>query len=64
MKNYGKELILDIHECGVSKFNRKDIEEYCIQLCDLIDMVREKIHFWDYEGVPEEEKPKLPENFF
>lgn len=56
LKNYyGKELVLDLHNCNPSKFNRKDIENYFIELCDLIDMEREDLHFWDYEGVPEEE---------
>lgn len=58
LKNhYGKELILDLHNCNPSKFNRKDIENYFIALCDLIDMEREDLHFWDYEGVPPEEIP-------
>lgn len=51
---YGKELILDIHDCDVSKFNRKDIRRYLIGLCLMIDMKREVLHFWDYENEPEE----------
>src|SRR4030042_990296 len=54
MKRYGKEVILDIHNCNVSKFNRKDIKKYIIQLCDLIDMQREDLNWWDYKGYPEE----------
>lgn len=57
---YGKELILDLHNCNPSKFNRKDIENYFIELCDLIDMEREDLHFWDYEDVPQEEIPTEP----
>ena len=49
---YGKELILDIHECDVSKFNRKDIEIYLKNLCELISMSREDLYFWDYKGDP------------
>ncbi len=60
MKNYGKELILDLHNCDPSIFNRKDIEDYFIELCELINMQREDLHFWDDEGVPEEEKETLP----
>jgi S-adenosylmethionine/arginine decarboxylase-like enzyme len=26
-------------------------------ICEAIDMEREDLHFWDYEGVPEEELP-------
>ncbi|KKL62202.1 hypothetical protein LCGC14_2187570 [marine sediment metagenome] len=52
---YGKELILDIHNCDVSKFNRKDIEAYLVELCDdIIDMERADIYWWDYEDEPEE----------
>jgi len=51
---FGKELIIDLHECDRSKFNRKDLEKFCIELCDLIDMNREAIHFWDYTDCPEE----------
>lgn len=50
MNGYGKELILDIHNCDVSKFNRKDIENYLIELCDnIINMEREDLYWWDYE---------------
>jgi len=54
MESYGKELILDIHNCDVSKFNRIDIERYIRVLCnDVIDMEREDLHWWDYEDDPE-----------
>ena len=55
---YGKELILDLYDCDVSKFNRTSIEEWLEKLCELIDMNQEDLHFWDYEGVPQEEIPK------
>ncbi len=52
---YGKSLALDIHNCDVSKFNRKDIEAYLVELCDdVIDMERAELHWWDYEDEPEE----------
>ena len=51
---YGKELIVDMNNCDVSKFNRKDIEAYLVELCDnVIDMEREDLHWWDYEDDPE-----------
>lgn len=50
MKDFGKELILDLHDCNVKKFNRGSIEGYFIELCNLIDMVREDLHWWDYKG--------------
>ncbi len=57
---YGIELILDLHGCDASKFNRKSISEYFERLCVLIDMKREALHFWDDVGVPEEDKQTLP----
>ena len=59
---YGWELILDFHDCNVDRFDREHIEEYFVGLCDLIDMQRCDLHFWDDVGVPEEEcetDPKL-----
>ncbi|MEE9294588.1 MAG: S-adenosylmethionine decarboxylase [Phycisphaerae bacterium] len=55
-KAYGQELILDLHGCVVSMFTRKAIEGYCAELCELIDMERCDLHFWDDVGVPEEEQ--------
>lgn len=53
---YGKELILDIHDCDASKFTRKSIEQFLRELCVLIDMERQDLHFWDYDGEPEKYK--------
>jgi len=58
--NYGKEVIIDLHGCDVTLFNRKDIERFFIELCDLIDMERCDLHFWDDVGVPESEKQTDP----
>lgn len=60
MDPYGKELILDLHDCDSSKFNRKDITTYFEELCKLIGMQREDLHFWDYEDDPEEYKKAPP----
>jgi S-adenosylmethionine/arginine decarboxylase-like enzyme len=57
---YGIELILDLHECDVSTFTRESISEYFSQLCELIDMQREDLHFWDDVGVAEEDKQTSP----
>ena len=51
---YGKELILDIHDCETTEFNRKGLTRFFEELCELIDMERCDLHFWDYEGCPEE----------
>lgn len=56
-KPYGYELILDLHGCDVSKFNRTSLDNYFEKLCKAIDMKRADLHFWDYEGVPDEELP-------
>lgn len=52
---YGQELILDLHGCDVAKFNRTSIETYFVGLCQLINMERCDLHFWDDEGVPPEQ---------
>ena len=57
---YGIELILDLHGCDSSKFNRKSISAYFVGLCELIDMKREALHFWDDVGVSEEDKQTSP----
>lgn len=59
---YGVELILDLHDCDPSTFNRKSIAEYFEKLCDLIDMEAHDLHFWDYEDMDmtEEEWDALP----
>ena len=56
MTNYGKELIIDLHDCNVDTFNRKALRVYFKKICNLIDMKRAKLVFWDDEGVPEEQK--------
>ena len=57
---YGIELILDLHGCNASTFTRKSISAYFEHLCDLIDMKREALHFWDDIGVSEEDKQTSP----
>ncbi len=55
---YGRELILDLYKCEKScRFNREDIEEFLIKLCDLVDMEREDLHFWDYTEVRQDQIP-------
>ncbi len=57
---YGYELILDLNECDVSKFNRKSLDEYFEKLCKAIDMKRCERYFWDDVGVPEQERQTEP----
>jgi len=58
--SYGKELILDLHECDVSTFTRESIQEYFDGLCEVIDMQQCEMHFWDDENVAEEDKQTSP----
>ncbi len=60
MKSYGKELILDIHKCDPSTFNRKSIRTYFKKLCALIDMERCKLSWWDDHGVHPDEQETEP----
>lgn len=60
MRKYGKELILDLHKCDPNKFNRNDIENYFIKLCELIDMERCDLHWWDDVDVPLKEQQTEP----
>ena len=57
---YGKEVILDLHDCDSSKFTRHSIETYFAEMCELIDMERCDLHFWDDVGVPEAEQQTDP----
>lgn len=56
-KRFGYELLIDMHGCDVSTFNRNSLTDFFKKICDEIGMVREDLHFWDYEGVPKEELP-------
>lgn len=55
---YGKELILDLHGCNLPS-TREMLTHFFADLCKVIDMQREDLHFWDYEGDPKgyEEAP-------
>ena len=57
---YGHELILDLHGCDASTFNRKSLDGYFETLCRAIDMVKCERYFWDDVGVPEEERQTSP----
>ena len=57
---YGCELILDLHGCDARLFTRAAIEQFCEELCVLIDMERCDLHFWDDLGVPMDEQQTDP----
>jgi len=54
MKSYGKELIIDLHNCDSSTFTRKSIKKYFKFLCEKIDMKPEKLSWWDDHGLEPE----------
>ncbi len=60
MDTYGKELVIDIHNCDSSTFTRRSIRGYFKQLCILIDMERSKLCWWDDYGVPLENQETEP----
>ncbi len=53
---YGFELIMDLHNCDVSTFNRESLDGYFEKLCKAIDMQKCERYFWDDVGVSEEER--------
>ena len=59
-KPYGFELIIDLHGCDISKFNRTSLRKYFAKLCKAIDMKRCELYFWDDYGVPIEEQETEP----
>ena len=59
-KKYGFELLLDIHSCDSKKFNRDSIDRYFTELCEVIEMERCEVHFWDDVGVAAEEQQTEP----
>lgn len=60
MNSFGFELILDLHECDSDTFNRGSIDAYFTELCDVINMEKCEVHFWDDVGVPLEEQQTEP----
>ena len=60
-QSYGFELILDLHNCAPTTFNRTDLDRFFTELCDLINMEKCELHFWDDVGVPEDEQQTSPQ---
>ena len=59
-KPYGYELILDLHDCDISTFNRESLDGFFEKLCEAIDMKKCERYFWDDVGLLEEEKQTSP----
>ncbi len=54
MTIYGKELILDLHNCNIRRFTREHIAEYFKQVACINGMERCELHYWDYYDEPKE----------
>lgn len=52
---YGKELILDLHDCDLTTFRRAIIEEFLTKCCEIMEVQQCDLHFWDDVGLPSEE---------
>ena len=61
MKYYGKELIIDLHECDPSICTRESLQQYFEKACEAMNMERCEMHFWDDEGLPPEECQTNPQ---
>lgn len=58
---YGKEMILDLHECNKALMTQENIDKYFDELCDLIDMEQVKKMYWiEDEGCDPEEYKNNP----
>ena len=58
---YGKELILDLHNCNQSKFNREEITNFFRDVCSETGMKGEDIYFWDDLDVSKDEIQTNPQ---
>jgi len=59
VKSYGTELILDLHWCDSSLFNRRSIRSYFIKLCRLLGLERQDLHFWYFDDPTERAEAPL-----
>ena len=53
---YGIELILDLHDCDSATFSRSSLNEFFTKLCELVEMEKCEVYFWDDVDVPVEEQ--------
>jgi len=49
-----------LHGCDIAMFTRRGIKRFCRELCELIDMERCDLHFWDDVALPKEEQQTRP----
>ena len=58
---YGFELVLDLHDCNPATFTREHLDYFFTDLCNLIDMEKCEVHFWDDVDVAVEERQTSPQ---
>jgi S-adenosylmethionine/arginine decarboxylase-like enzyme len=47
INKYGLEIIVDLHDCDISKFQKGSLDEFFIKLCEMADMQRVgDPHYW------------------
>ena len=56
---YGMELVIDMHDCDRTLFNREALTRFFNELCQRIKMSPQDLHFWDYD-TPEEKSVQPP----
>lgn len=49
----GKELILDVFCCDPLTMTKESLDNFFVQLCELIDMERTELFYWEYDGTVE-----------
>lgn len=49
---YGKELVLDLHDCDQERMNRRELKKYYKVVGDMADVELCKLTFWDYHWWP------------
>ena len=59
---YGQELIIDLENADVSKFNRTDLDKFFDELCEILEVDPEDRHYWDEVNIPEEKRLTDPKH--
>ena len=57
---YGYELVMDLSDCDRETFTRKSIDEYFSSICEVIEMDKCEVYFWDDVDVPPQEQQTSP----
>ncbi len=52
LETYGKELIIDLHDCDQERMNRRELKKYFEVICEMTGVTPCKRTFWDYHWWP------------